>query len=233
MRRDKAGLCALEILEAGKSWSEADADVVEAIDFCDYYASVMCDFGKPARTQSVAGESNFQEWRSRGTGVIIAPWNFPLAILTGMTAAAVVAGNAVIMKPSDQTPIVAARLMALLIEAGLPPGVVNLLSGPGGSVGAHLVAHSQVDFIAFTGSKEVGLRIWEAAGKTSPGQPNLKKVVCEMGGKNCMIVDSDADMDEAVTGCIASAFGYQGQKCSALSRLIVLAEKLRQVPLRG
>ncbi len=224
MRRDKAALCALEILEAGKAWNEADGDVAEAIDFCDYYAEVMRDLARPQRTQSVAGESNVQHWLPRGTGVIIAPWNFPLAILTGMTAAAVVAGNAVIMKPSDQTPVIAARLMAMFIEAGLPPGVVNLLTGPGGTVGAHLVAHPQVDFIAFTGSKEVGLKIWEAAGKTAPGQSNLKKVVCEMGGKNCVIVDGDADLDEAVTGCIASAFGYQGQKCSALSRLIVLAE---------
>jgi len=141
-----------------------------------------------------------------------------------MTAAGVVTGNTVIMKPSDQTPVVAARLMDLFVEAGFPPGVVNLLSGPGGKVAAHLVEHPQIDFIAFTGSKEVGLKIWESAGRTVQGQANLKKVVCEMGGKNCIIVDSDADLDEAVVGCIASAFGYQGQKCSALSRLIVLSE---------
>jgi RHH-type proline utilization regulon transcriptional repressor/proline dehydrogenase/delta 1-pyrroline-5-carboxylate dehydrogenase len=224
MRRDKAGLCALEILEAGKNWSEADADVAEAIDFCNFYAATMRELGSPKRTQAVAGESNLQHWWPRGVGVIIAPWNFPLAILTGMTTAAVVAGNAVIMKPSDQTPVIGARLMELFIEAGLPPGVVNLLTGPGGKLGAHLVAHPQIDFIAFTGSKEVGLKIWEAAGRTAPGQANLKKVVCEMGGKNCVIIDSDADLDEAVIGCIASAFGYQGQKCSALSRLVVLAD---------
>jgi RHH-type proline utilization regulon transcriptional repressor/proline dehydrogenase/delta 1-pyrroline-5-carboxylate dehydrogenase len=224
MRRDKAALCALEILEAGKQWAEADADVAEAIDFCAFYAAVMRDLGRPQRTQMVAGETNLQQWWPRGVGVVIAPWNFPLAILTGMTAAAVVAGNAVIMKPSDQTPVIGARLMELFIEAGVPAGVLNLLTGPGSKVGAHLVAHPQVDFIAFTGSKEVGLRIWETAGRTPPGQPNLKKVVCEMGGKNCLIVDSDADMDEAVIGSIASAFGYQGQKCSALSRLVVLAD---------
>jgi RHH-type proline utilization regulon transcriptional repressor/proline dehydrogenase/delta 1-pyrroline-5-carboxylate dehydrogenase len=147
-----------------------------------------------------------------------------MAILTGMVSAAVVTGNAVIMKPSDQTPVIGAALMRLFVEAGLPAGVLNLLTGPGSTAGAHLVSHSAIDFIAFTGSKEVGLRIWEAAGRTAPGQANLKKVVCEMGGKNCMIVDSDADLDEAVAGCIASAFGYQGQKCSALSRLIVLTE---------
>jgi RHH-type proline utilization regulon transcriptional repressor/proline dehydrogenase/delta 1-pyrroline-5-carboxylate dehydrogenase len=224
IRRDKAALCALEILEAGKNWTEADADVAEAIDFCNYYAEVMRQMHRPRRTQAAAGESNFQQWRPRGLGVIIAPWNFPLAILTGMAAAAVVAGNAVILKPSDQTPVIAARLMELLMEAGLPPGVANLLTGPGGRVGAHLAAHPQVDFIAFTGSKEVGLRIWELAGRTPVGQANLKKVVCEMGGKNCIIIDSDADLDEAVLGCIASAFGYQGQKCSALSRLVVLAD---------
>jgi RHH-type proline utilization regulon transcriptional repressor/proline dehydrogenase/delta 1-pyrroline-5-carboxylate dehydrogenase len=130
----------------------------------------------------------------------------------------------VIIKPSDQTPLIGARLMGLCLEAGLPAGVVNLLSGPGGTVGAHLVAHPRIDFIAFTGSKEVGLKICEAAGRTLPGQTNLKKVICEMGGKNCVIIDSDADLDEAVLGCISSAFGYQGQKCSALSRLIVLQE---------
>jgi RHH-type proline utilization regulon transcriptional repressor/proline dehydrogenase/delta 1-pyrroline-5-carboxylate dehydrogenase len=224
MRRDKAALSALEVFEAGKNWPEADADVAEAIDFCDFYAAAMRQLDRPQRTQAVSGESNVQHWWPRGVGIIIAPWNFPLAILTGMTAAAVVAGNAVIMKPSDQTPVIAARLMEILIEAGFPPGTVNLLTGPGGKVGAHLVAHPQVAFIAFTGSKEVGLRIWEAAGRTTPGQPNLKKVVCEMGGKNCVIVDSDADLDEAVMGCLSSAFGYQGQKCSALSRLVVLAD---------
>jgi RHH-type proline utilization regulon transcriptional repressor/proline dehydrogenase/delta 1-pyrroline-5-carboxylate dehydrogenase len=184
----------------------------------------MRKLSAPALTQSVAGESNVQHWWPRGVGVVIAPWNFPLAILTGMATAAVVAGNAIILKPSDQTPVIAARLMELFMEAGLPAGVVNLLTGPGGTVGAHLVAHPQIDFIAFTGSREVGLRIWEAAGQTHPGQRNLKKVVCEMGGKNAIIVDGDADLDEAVAGCIASAFGYQGQKCSALSRLIVLEE---------
>jgi RHH-type transcriptional regulator, proline utilization regulon repressor / proline dehydrogenase / delta 1-pyrroline-5-carboxylate dehydrogenase len=224
LRRDKAALCALEVLEAGKTWTEADADVAEAIDFCNFYAAEMRKLARPQRTEAVAGESNVQSWWPRGVGVIIAPWNFPLAILTGMASAAVVAGNAIVLKPSDQTPVIAARLMALFIEAGLPPGVVNLVSGPGGTIGAHLVAHAQTDFIAFTGSKQVGLKIWETAARTAPGQKNLKKVVCEMGGKNCIIVDSDADLDEAVAGCIVSAFGYQGQKCSALSRLIVLAE---------
>ena len=224
LRRDKAALTALEILEAGKNWSEADADVAEAIDFCYFYAAEMRRLARPHRTQSVPGESNVQYSWPRGVGVVIAPWNFPLAILTGMASAALVAGNAVLLKPSDQTPVLGARLMALFIEAGLPSGVVNLVTGPGGTIGAHLVAHPQIDFIAFTGSKEVGLKIWEAAAQAVPGQRNLKKVVCEMGGKNSIIVDSDADLDEAVTGVILSAFGYQGQKCSALSRLIVLSD---------
>ena len=171
LHRDKAALCALEILEACKNWTEADGDVAEAIDFCNYYAAVMRDLGRHQRTQAVAGESNFQDWWPRGVGVIIAPWNFPLAILTGMTTAAVVTGNAVIMKPSDQTPVIGARLMELLMEAGLPAGVVNLLTGPGGKIGAHLVAHPQVDFIAFTGSKEVGLQIWETAAAPRLARP--------------------------------------------------------------
>jgi len=224
MQRDKAELSALAILESGKNWTEADGDIAEAIDFCNYYAAVVRELGKPRRTQHVPGETNSQHWWPRGVGVVIAPWNFPLAILTGMTAAAVVAGNAVVMKPSDQTPIIGARLMSLFLEAGLPAGVLNLLTGPGSKIAAHLVAHPQVDFIAFTGSMEVGLQIWETAGRTPPVQANLKKVICEMGGKNAAIIDSDADLDEAVVGCVASAFGYQGQKCSALSRLIVLAD---------
>ncbi|MGB8355254.1 MAG: proline dehydrogenase family protein [Chthoniobacteraceae bacterium] len=224
MRRDKAALTALEIFEAGKNWTEADADVAEAIDFCNFYAAEMRAMGGMQTTQRVPGETNVQHWLPRGTGVIIAPWNFPLAILTGMTVAAVVGGNAVIMKPSEQTPVIAARLMQLFIEAGMPAGVVNLISGPGKEIGAHLVAHPQVDFIAFTGSMEVGLGIWETAGRTAEGQVNLKHVVCEMGGKNALIVDADADLDEAVAVTLTSAFGYQGQKCSALSRLIVLAK---------
>jgi RHH-type proline utilization regulon transcriptional repressor/proline dehydrogenase/delta 1-pyrroline-5-carboxylate dehydrogenase len=228
MQRDKAALCALEILEAGKNWTEADADVAEAIDFCNFYADVMQEQDRPKRTQRLPGESNFQHWIPRGVGVVIAPWNFPLAILTGMTTAAIAPGNAIIVKPSDQTPVIGARLMELLSEAGLPAGVCNLLTGPGSQVGAHLVGHPKVDFIAFTGSREVGLRLWETAGRTTAGQMSLKKVVCEMGGKNCLIVDSDADLDEAVVGCIASAFGYQGQKCSALSRLIVLEDSYKK-----
>lgn len=221
MRRDKAALTALIILEAGKPWHEADADVAEAIDFCEFYAAEAPPLVNPHETQNVEGETNLQHWLPRGTGVVIAPWNFPLAILTGMAVAAIVGGNTVVMKPSGNTPIIAARLMALLAEAGTPDGVMNLLTGVGGELGAHLTGHPQIDFIAFTGSQETGLQIWETAGRTVRGQRNLKKMVCEMGGKNALIVDASADLDAAVRGALRSAFGYSGQKCSALSRLIV------------
>ncbi len=215
-------LGALEVLEAAKPWVEADADVSEAADFCRYYASQMRELGRPRVTQSVPGERDVQLWTARGVGVAIAPWNFPLAILCGMTAAPLVAGNAVIMKPAEQTSVIAAAFMDILAEAGVPPGVANFVPGLGEDVGARLVSHPGVDFIAFTGSRAVGCAIWEAAGRTRPGQANLKKVVCEMGGKNALIVDNDADLDEAIPAAIYSAFGYSGQKCSALSRLIVL-----------
>jgi RHH-type proline utilization regulon transcriptional repressor/proline dehydrogenase/delta 1-pyrroline-5-carboxylate dehydrogenase len=215
---------ALLILEAGKPWIEADGEVSEAIDFCRYYAHEARILERPTTTQVVAGERCVQRWTPRGTGVAIAPWNFPLAILCGMTVAPVVTGNTVIMKPAEQTPVIAHRLMEVFIAAGLPPGVVNLVTGYGEEAGAPLVAHASIDFVAFTGSRTVGLKIWETAGKTAPGQASLKKVVCEMGGKNALIIDSDADLDEAIPAALASAFGYAGQKCSALSRLIVLED---------
>ena len=217
-------LNALEVFEAGKPWIEADADISEAIDFCRYYAAEMRRLDRPQVTQRVPGEQCTQVYTPRGVGVVIAPWNFPLAILTGLTVAPLVAGNTVIMKPAEQTTVIAAALMDLLIEAGVPSGVVNFLPGYGEDVGAHLVAHPQADFIAFTGSRAVGCKIWEAAGRTLPGQKTLKKVVCEMGGKNALVIDSDADLDEAIPAALYSAFGFSGQKCSALSRLIVLDE---------
>jgi RHH-type proline utilization regulon transcriptional repressor/proline dehydrogenase/delta 1-pyrroline-5-carboxylate dehydrogenase len=177
---------------------------------------------KPVVTQRVPGEHCVQVWTPRGVGVSVAPWNFPLAILTGLTVAPLVAGNCMIIKPARQTSIIGAFLMDILTQAGVPAGALHYLPCSGADAGAHLVAHPQVDFIAFTGSREVGLGIWEEAGKTRPGQRNLKKVVCEMGGKNAMIVDNDADIDEAIPACLYSAFGFAGQKCSALSRLIVL-----------
>jgi RHH-type proline utilization regulon transcriptional repressor/proline dehydrogenase/delta 1-pyrroline-5-carboxylate dehydrogenase len=214
-------LAALEVFEVGKTWAEADADVAEGIDFCRYYAAEMRRIA--SEVYPVPGELNLHEYRARGIAVIIAPWNFPLAILCGMTAAALVAGNCAIMKPAEQSAVIGARLARIFREAGVPPGALQLLSGDGETVGAYLVEHPQVAVVAFTGSRAVGLKIWETAGKTPPGQMHLKKVVCEMGGKNAIIVDADADLDEAVPAILASAFGYQGQKCSAASRLIVLA----------
>ncbi len=213
-------IAALEVFETGKGWEEADADVAEAIDFCRYYASEMRRIA--SAVYAVPGELNIHHYTARGIAVIIAPWNFPLAILCGMTAAALVAGNCAIMKPSEQSAVTGARLARIFRDAGVPPGALQLLSGEGPTVGAYLVEHPDIALIAFTGSREVGLKIWEAAGRTGPRQAQLKKVVCEMGGKNAIIVDTDADLDEAVPAILASAFGYQGQKCSAASRLIVL-----------
>lgn len=217
-------LSSLEILEAGKPWIEADADVSEAVDFCRFYAQETRRIGRPQTTQFVPGEDNQQMMVPRGVGVVIAPWNFPLAILCGMTVAAAVAGNTVIMKPAEQTSLIAAALMQAIADAGVPPGVVNLLMGFGEDVGAHLVAHPGIDFVAFTGSRAVGLSLWETVGRTHPGQRNLKRAICEMGGKNALIIDSDADWDEAIPAALYSAFGFSGQKCSALSRLIVHAD---------
>ena len=182
----------------------------------------MRQIGRPRLTQHVPGEESYQHYWPRGVALVIAPWNFPIAILCGMVSAALVTGNTVIMKPSEQSIVCGAMLMQIFEEAGVPPGVLNFLSGRGSVIGAHLVDHKDVDLIAFTGSREVGLRIWESAGITRPGQRELKHVICEMGGKNPVIIDSDADLDEAIVDSIYSAFGYQGQKCSALSRLIVL-----------
>lgn len=222
MARRRFELAALQVLEVGKTWAEADADICEAIDFCRYYAHEASACVLPRLTQDVPGEVSREEHWPRGVGVIIAPWNFPLAILCGMTVAALVTGNTVIIKPAEQSSVIAARFHQVLLDAGLPPGAAAFLPGRGEVVGAHLTSDPQVDFIAFTGSKEVGLQIWEKAGRTPTGQTHLKKVVVEMGGKNALIIDADADLDEAVVGILHSAFGFQGQKCSALSRLIVL-----------
>jgi len=215
---------ALLILEAGKPWVEADGDLSEAIDFLRFYAIEMVKLAQPVVTQAVPGERCVQTWTPRGVGVAVAPWNFPLAILTGLTVAPLVAGNCVIIKPARQTSIIGALLMEVMMEAGVPAGALHFLPCSGADAGAHLVAHPQIDFIAFTGSRAVGCDIYETAGKILPGQLNLKKVVCEMGGKNAMIIDNDADLDEAIPAALYSAFGYAGQKCSALSRLIVLED---------
>ncbi len=232
MDRRRFELCAFEVYEVGKPWAEADGDIREAIDFLLFYAQQMRILGRPRLTQHVPGEESYQHYWPRGVAFVIAPWNFPIAILCGMVSAALVTGNTVIMKPAEQSAICGALLMEMFEEAGVPAGVLNLLTGDGAVVGAHLVAHKDVDLIAFTGSRAVGLKIWEAGGRTQPGQRELKRVVCEMGGKNPVIVDSDADLDETVVDTIYSAFGYSGQKCSACSRLIVLAENYDRVIAR-
>ncbi|HKR52974.1 MAG TPA: proline dehydrogenase family protein [Chthoniobacterales bacterium] len=227
--RRRFELSAVEVFEVGKAWAEADGDIREAMDFCLFYARQMRLIGYPRLTQNVPGEESYQHYRPRGVALVIAPWNFPVAILCGMVTAALVTGNAVIMKPAEPSAILGSLLMEVFQEAGVPPGVLNCLHGRGSVIGSYLVDHPDVEMIAFTGSREVGLRIWESAGKTRPGQRELKRVVCEMGGKNAVIVDSDADLDETIVDTIYSAFGYQGQKCSACSRLIVLEENYERV----
>jgi RHH-type proline utilization regulon transcriptional repressor/proline dehydrogenase/delta 1-pyrroline-5-carboxylate dehydrogenase len=223
MRRRRFELAAWEIVECGKSWREADADVCEAIDFAEFYANGAEQLASPHGVD-VPGEENRFEYIPRGVAAVIAPWNFPLAILTGMTTAALATGNTVVMKPAEQSPVIAARLMEVFAEVGLPPGVLNYLPGRGEVAGARLVEHPDVALIAFTGSRSVGLAIHAAAARISTaGRGGLKHVIAEMGGKNAIIIDDDADLDEAVLAVVASAFGYQGQKCSACSRVIVLS----------
>jgi RHH-type proline utilization regulon transcriptional repressor/proline dehydrogenase/delta 1-pyrroline-5-carboxylate dehydrogenase len=224
LRRRRLDLAAWELFEVGKGWREADADVAEAIDYLEYYGREILRLGGSRVTQQIPGESNVYLYEPRGVAAIIAPWNFPLAILTGMAGAALAAGNCVLTKPAEQSPVTGALLMEILREAGVPPGACQLLQG-GGELGAYLVRDPQVHLIAFTGSRDVGLEILRAAYDHQPGQEHVKRVVCEMGGKNALIVDSDADLDEALVHIIESAFGYQGQKCSAASRLI-LAEDI-------
>ncbi|MBW3573471.1 MAG: proline dehydrogenase family protein [Actinobacteria bacterium] len=221
MRERRSELAALEVFEAGKPWPDADADVCEAIDFCEYYGRQMLRLDAGAPVDSPPGEANAMHYRGRGVGVVISPWNFPLAIPTGMVVAALVTGNAVVFKPAEQTPAVAAKLVEALLASGLPEGVLAFLPGMG-DVGAHLVEHPAVSFVAFTGSLPVGLEIVASAAVHRPGQRHVKRVVAEMGGKNAVIVDADADLDQAVPIVITSAFGYSGQKCSACSRLIVV-----------
>ena len=219
LRERRTELAAWIVYEAGKPWPEADADVTEAIDFIEYYRAAATALQQPLALGRRRGEVNRYTREGRGVVGVIAPWNFPLAILTGMTSAALATGNTVVMKPAEQTPVIAARLMEVLEAAGIPPGVVNYVPGSGEVAGDRLVRHPDVGLIAFTGSLEVGARIYATAAAT-PGRRLLKRVVAEMGGKNAIIVDDDADLDEAVAGILTSAFGYAGQKCSAASRVI-------------
>ena len=221
MRVQRWELAAWEVFEEGKPWREADADIAEAIDFLEYYAGEMEQLALPHRLGRYPGEENELLWHPRGIAVVISPWNFPLAIPTGMVAAALLTGNPVLFKPSERAPVMGYRLVEILIEAGVPAGVLQLVPG-GADVGDALVKAPSVATIAFTGSKDVGLEIMQAAGTQQPGQRFVKRVIAEMGGKNAIIVDDTADLDEAVTGVVQSFTGYAGQKCSACSRVIVL-----------
>lgn len=214
-------LAAWAVVECGKPWREADADIAEAIDFCEYYAREMLRLAQPRRVE-LPGEVNETIYEPRGVAVVIAPWNFPLAILCGMTTAALVTGNPVIMKPAEQSSVIAAKFLEILTSVGLPTGVVQYLPGVGEEIGPTLVSAPQVALIAFTGSLPVGVTIQRQAAETPPQQTHIKRVIAELGGKNAIIIDADADLDEAVRGVVESAFGYQGQKCSAGSRVIVL-----------
>jgi RHH-type proline utilization regulon transcriptional repressor/proline dehydrogenase/delta 1-pyrroline-5-carboxylate dehydrogenase len=220
MQRRRFELAAWQVYECGKPWREADGDVAEAIDYCNFYGHEMLRVAAPRR-RDVPGEDNSYFYEPRGVTAVIAPWNFPLAILCGMTTAALVTGNTAVMKPAEQSAVVGAKLMEVFQEAGLPPGVVNLLPGVGEEVGPTLVEHPDVAMVAFTGSRGVGLAINRNASEPRAGQHLVKRVLAEMGGKNAVIVDEDADLDEAVHGVVWSAFGYAGQKCSACSRVIV------------
>jgi len=222
LERDRLNLVAREVHEQAKPWREADGDVAEAADFCRYYARQALTELSPRRQGNLPGETNVLTYEGHGMTAVIAPWNFPLAILCGMTAAALVAGNAVLLKPAEQATAVAYAFHQHALAAGIPPEILPFLPGDGGIIGATLVRHPDVVQIAFTGSREVGTEILRQAAEIVPGQSMIKRVVCEMGGKNAIIVDDDADLDEAVTGVIQSAFGYAGQKCSACSRVIVV-----------
>ncbi len=215
-RKRKFEFDAWLVYEAGKTWPEADADVSEAIDFCEYYARQMQRLGKPDPLVQLPGEKDELFYLPLGVGVIIPPWNFPLAIMVGMTAAALVAGNTVVIKPSSDTPTIAAKFAEVLLEAGFPAQSFSMLVGSGAVVGDVLVEHPQTRFIAFTGSKEVGLRINELAAKPRKGQIWIKRVIAEMGGKDAIVVDRETDVDSAVKGVLWSAFGYPGAEMFGL-----------------
>ena len=221
MRDRKLDFDAWLVFEAGKTWPEAEAEVAEAIDFCEYYAREMARLAGPQPVVQLPGEHDEMRYLPLGVGVVIPPWNFPLAILCGMTCAALVTGNTVVIKPSSETPTIGAVFAETLLEAGFPATSFSFLTGSGGAIGDLLVSHPKTRFISFTGSRDVGLHINELAAKPGKGQIWIKRVVAEMGGKDAIIVDSDCNLDAAVEGVAVSAFGYQGQKCSACSRAIV------------
>jgi 1-pyrroline-5-carboxylate dehydrogenase len=224
LRQRKHELSAWMIYEVGKTWPEADGDTAEAIDFCEFYAREMLRYAGPQPLTNNPGEENRLEYIPLGVGAVIPPWNFPLAIMAGMTSASFVTGNTVVLKPSSDAPTIAYKFFEILEAAGLPAGVVNFMTGSGAEVGDVVVDHPKTRYVAFTGSKEIGLRINERAAKAQPGQIWIKRVVAEMGGKDAIVVAADANLEEAATGIVQSAFGFQGQKCSACSRAIIDAE---------
>ncbi|MFN8593181.1 MAG: L-glutamate gamma-semialdehyde dehydrogenase [Thermomicrobiales bacterium] len=224
IRRRRLELSAWMVYELDKAWDEADGEVAEAIDFLEWYARKAIELAEPVDLAHLPEEINAYDYRPIGVGVIIPPWNFPCAILTGMTMAPVVVGNTVIVKPASNTPVIGYKMIEIMAEAGVPAGVVNFLPGDGGEIGDLLVDDPRVRFVAFTGSKAVGIRIYERAAKVHPGQRWLKRVTAEMGGKDAIVVDAEADVDAAVEGIVTAAFGFQGQKCSACSRAIVHAD---------
>ncbi|PYX07009.1 MAG: L-glutamate gamma-semialdehyde dehydrogenase [Acidobacteria bacterium] len=221
LRERKFELGAWMVFEVSKNWAEADADVAETIDFCEYYSREALRLARTELPVQMAGERDTLLYIPLGVGAVIPPWNFPCAIMAGMTLASIVSGNTVILKPSSDSPTIAAKFVGLLEEAGMPEGVVNFCPGAGASFGDAVVAHPKTRYIAFTGSREVGLRINKVAADQAPGQIWIKRTILEMGGKDAIIVDADADIDSAVEGVAVSAFGFQGQKCSACSRAII------------
>src|SRR5215469_12391710 len=221
LRERKFELMAWLIFEVSKNWAEADADIAETIDFCEFYAREAHKLSQAKAPVQLPGEHDQLFYIPLGVGAVIPPWNFPCAIMAGMTLASIVCGNTVILKPSSDSPTIAAKFLEILEEAGMPEGVVNFCPGAGASFGDAVVAHPRTRYVAFTGSREVGLRINKVAATQAPGQMWIKRTILEMGGKDAMIIDADADIAAAVEGTAQAAFGFQGQKCSACSRVIV------------
>lgn len=224
MRHRRFLINAWMIYEVGKSWVEADADTAEAIDFLEFYAREMIRLSGEQPITHIEGEENELRYIPLGVGAVIPPWNFPCAIMAGMTSASFVAGNTVVLKPASTAPAIAYQFMRILEDIGLPSGIVNYLTGSGSVIGDTLVEHPRVRFVSFTGSRDVGLRIFEKAARVAPGQIWLKRSILEMGGKDAIVVDETADLDAAATSIVTSAFGFQGQKCSAGSRAIIVAD---------
>ena len=232
VRRRKHEFSALLTKEAGKPWNEADADTAEGIDFLEYYARQMLELKEGMHVESRPGEYNRFDYIPLGVGVVISPWNFAFAIMAGTTAAALVTGNTVLLKPASTTPVIAYKFIEVLEEAGMPAGVVNFIPGSGAEVGDYLVDHPRTRFVSFTGSREVGTRIYERAAKVNEGQIWLKRVIAEMGGKDTMVVDNDADLELAAQSIVKSSFGFSGQKCSACSRAVIHEDVYDQVVAR-